>query len=46
LPQGTSLAKALEVLHEVSGKLIVLIVDEAQHALNSESGLNTMFALK
>jgi len=46
LPPGTTLAKALEVLHEVSGKLIVLIVDEAQHALNSKSGLNTMFALK
>ncbi len=46
LPSGTTLAKALEVLHEVSGKMIVLIIDEAQHALNSESGVNTMFALK
>lgn len=46
LPAGTTLAKALEVLHEVSGKLVVLIVDEAQHSLNSESGLNAMFALK
>ncbi|MBB3105232.1 hypothetical protein [Azomonas macrocytogenes] len=46
LPAGTTLAKALEVLHEVSGKLVVLIIDEAQHSLNSESGLNTMFALK
>jgi len=26
--------------------MIVLIVDEAQHALNSESGLNAMYALK
>jgi hypothetical protein len=46
LPAGTTLAKALEVLHEVSGQMVVLIVDEAQHALNSESGLNAMFALK
>jgi hypothetical protein len=46
LPAGTTLAKALDVLHQVSGKMIVLIIDEAQHALNSESGLNTMFALK
>lgn len=46
LPAGTTLAKALDVLHEVSGKMIVLIIDEAQHALNSESGVNAMFALK
>jgi hypothetical protein len=46
LPAGTTLARALDVLHEVSGKLIVLVIDEAQHALNSENGLNTMFALK
>lgn len=46
LPAGTTLSAALDVLHKVSGKMIVLIVDEAQHALNSESGLNAMFALK
>jgi hypothetical protein len=46
LPAGTTLARALDVLHEVSGKMIVLIIDEAQHALNSESGVNAMFALK
>jgi hypothetical protein len=46
LPAGTTLDRALEVLHEVSGKMIVLIIDEAQHALNSDSGLNAMFALK
>lgn len=46
LPDGTTLAKALDVLHQVSGRMIVLIIDEAQHALNSESGINTMFALK
>ncbi|MFL1449225.1 hypothetical protein ACI77O_12590 [Pseudomonas tritici] len=46
LPEGTTLSAALSVLREVSGKLVVLIIDEAQHALNSESGINTMFALK
>jgi hypothetical protein len=46
LPAGTTLSKALDVLQHVSGKMVVLIVDEAQHALNSESGVNAMFALK
>lgn len=46
LPAGTTLAQALAVLHQVSGQLVVLIIDEAQYALNSEDGLNAMFALK
>ncbi|MBA6118772.1 MULTISPECIES: hypothetical protein [Pseudomonas] len=46
LPAGTTLAQALTVLHQVSGQMVVLVVDEAQHALNSEGGLNAMFALK
>ena len=46
LPTGTTLAQALAVLHQVSGQMVVLIIDEAQHALNSEDGLNAMFALK
>ncbi|MBH3394121.1 MULTISPECIES: hypothetical protein [Pseudomonas] len=46
LPSGTTLAQALAVLHQVSGQMVVLIIDEAQHALNSEDGLNAMFALK
>ena len=46
LPAGTTLAQALAVLHQVSGQLVVLIIGEAQHALNSEDGLNAMFALK
>ncbi|NWC94004.1 MULTISPECIES: hypothetical protein [unclassified Pseudomonas] len=46
LPAGTTLSHALDVLHQVSGQMIVLIVDEAQHALNSENGVNAMFALK
>lgn|SRR5690554_2359300 len=46
LPEGTTLTQALDTLHQVSGKLVVLIIDEAQHALNSESGVNATFALK
>ncbi len=46
LPEGTTLAQALAVLHQVSGQMVVVIIDEAQHALNSEDGLNAMFALK
>ncbi|WP_144174106.1 hypothetical protein [Pseudomonas sp. Kh13] len=46
LPEGTTLAQALAVLHQVSGQMVVLIIDEAQHALNSKDGLNAMFALK
>ncbi|MFP5429164.1 MAG: hypothetical protein ACLGJA_26170, partial [Gammaproteobacteria bacterium] len=44
LPQGTTLTQALGVLHEVAGKMVVLVIDEAQHALNTESGINAMFA--
>jgi len=46
LPAATTLAQALAVLHQVSGQMVVLIIDEAQRALNSEDGLNAMFALK
>lgn len=46
LPEGTTLAQALAVLHQVSGQMVILIIDEAQHALNSEDGLNAMYALK
>lgn len=46
LPAGATLTDALQLLHLASGKRVVLVVDEAQHALNSESGVNAMFALK
>lgn len=46
LPEGATLADALQLLHVASGQMVVLVVDEAQHALNSESGVNAMFALK
>jgi hypothetical protein len=38
--------EALEALHRRAGKPIVLIIDEAQHALSSEAGADTLFALK
>jgi hypothetical protein len=46
LPEGATLAQALELLHVVSQKMIVLMIDEAQHALSTDSGTNAMFALK
>ena len=46
LPAGATLTQALELLHSGAQKLIVLIIDEAQHALTSEAGINAMFALK
>lgn len=46
LPSGATLAQALELLHAACGKLVVLVIDEAQHALTTEAGVNAMFALK
>ncbi|WOE79181.1 AAA family ATPase [Pseudomonas protegens] len=46
LPEGATLTQALELLHSAAGKTVVLVIDEAQHALTSEAGLNAMFALK
>lgn len=46
LPEGASLAEALEALQAASGRMVVMIVDEAQHALNTAAGINAMFALK
>lgn len=46
LPAGATLTQALELLHSVAGKMVVLVVDEAQHALTSEAGVNAMFSLK
>lgn len=46
LPAGATLTQAVELLHRAAQKMIVLIIDEAQHALTSEAGVNAMFALK
>lgn len=46
LPVGATLTQALELLHHAAEKTVVLVIDEAQHALTSDSGINAMFALK
>ncbi|MBL8572478.1 MAG: ATP-binding protein [Hyphomicrobiaceae bacterium] len=43
---GPTLADALESLLERTGKRLALLIDEAQHALVSDAGVNAMFALK
>lgn len=44
--QGITLSDALEALAARTRKDVTLIVDEAQHALTTEAGINSMFALK
>ena len=46
LAQGISLSSALAALSDDTGVMTVLIIDEAQHAITSESGQNALFALK
>lgn len=46
LPDNMTLADALGILSKLAEKPILLIVDEAQHALTTENGLNAMFAIK
>jgi hypothetical protein len=46
IPESVTLTNALERLNVLSGKPIVLIIDEAQHALESSTGINSMFGLK
>ncbi len=43
---GMTLSDALRVLHEAARKPVVLVIDEAQHALTSEAGEAVMAALK
>lgn len=43
---GLSLFEAFNLLIKQSGKPVLMIVDEAQHALTSEDGDNTLSALK
>lgn len=46
LPDGYSIADALAALHAKARRPLVLIIDEAQHALTSEKGTATMFGIK
>lgn len=43
---GSGIVDALEALVQVSNTPVVILVDEAQHALNSKEGMDAMFALK
>lgn len=46
LRKDVSLTDALVALSDEMKQVIVLIIDEAQHALTSEAGIATLFALK
>ena len=46
LPDNITLTQLLEYLIQLSKKTLVLIIDEAQHALTTADGLNAMFAIK
>lgn len=46
LEKGISLSAALVALSDEASKPIVLIIDEAQHAITTEGGTNALFALK
>lgn len=46
LPENITLVDALRILKDLAKKPIILIIDEAQHALTTAEGLNTMFAIK
>jgi hypothetical protein len=46
LEKGISLTAALSALSDEAAKTIVLIIDEAQHAITTDGGSNALFALK
>jgi predicted AAA+ superfamily ATPase len=46
LPDNITLADLLSDLVRLSDKSVLLIIDEAQHALTTKHGINTMFAIK
>ena len=46
LPDSITLADMLNDLVRLSGKPVLLMIDEAQHALTTLHGVNTMFSLK
>ena len=46
LGDGISLSSALAALSDETGKTIVLVIDEAQHAITTDDGNDALFALK
>ena len=45
-PEGATLTDALRAIAERAGQPVALIIDEAQHALTTQAGVDAMFALK
>jgi hypothetical protein len=46
LAKDATLADALKALSTASQKKLILVIDEAQHALTTDEGINTLFSLK
>lgn len=46
LGKDVSLTDALVALSDETGRMIALIIDEAQHAITTDAGIATLFALK
>jgi len=46
LPDNITLADLLDDLVQLSGKPILVMIDEAQHALTTQNGINAMFSIK
>jgi predicted AAA+ superfamily ATPase len=46
LPENMTLASLLSYLIELTEKPVLLLIDEAQHALTTRDGLNAMFSIK
>jgi len=46
LPANVTLSDLLSCLIALSKKPLLLVIDEAQHALSTDAGINTMFSLK
>ena len=46
LGKDVSLTEALIALSDETKKIIVLVIDEAQHAITTEAGVSALFALK
>ncbi len=46
LPPNVTLLDALEALQTAAAAPVVVIIDEAQHAISTQAGMDAMFALK
>ncbi|MBA3056315.1 MAG: ATP-binding protein [Gammaproteobacteria bacterium] len=46
LSKDATLADALKALSKASQKKLILVIDEAQHALTTDEGINALFSLK